>query len=93
MRLLTNTTLLFMQATQALREAVKYLIQGKPGPERDRKLSEFDIRIRLIEQFVQAKDLIKTDPRQMLVSCTELLADPNAEVRHVCGVVLFQVCG
>mmetsp|Transcript_2350 Transcript_2350/g.4465 ORF Transcript_2350/g.4465 Transcript_2350/m.4465 type:complete len:216 (-) Transcript_2350:214-861(-) len=70
----------YEKAAGALAEAAKHLAKDKSGgPGREERLAALRQRIRLVEQFVKARRLAKTQPLEMVELCTELLAEPGVE--------------
>lgn len=62
----------YEKALGALKESLKYIIKTKAMPEKEEKLAALDQRIRLVEQFVKARQLVKTDAQQMIEICDRL---------------------
>jgi hypothetical protein len=51
------------------------------------KLESLEQRIGFIEKFVEARKLIKSDPKRMVSLCDQLLAEETVEV------IFFHGCG
>ena len=58
-------------------------VQGKDIPQREEKLANLDVRIRLVQKFVDARKLVKSDPDEMIRICTSILdaGDVEAAIR------------
>jgi intraflagellar transport protein 140 len=68
----------YEKALGALKEAVKYKIKAKVQ-NKDEQLASLHQRIGLVELFVQARRLVKTDPAEMVKICHQLLDRPDVE--------------
>ena len=73
----------YEKAVSALREAVKYLIKAKAADKEERAAS-LDRRIANVQHFVDARQLLKSDPAAMIRMCDELCEQPEVPgaVRH-----------
>ena len=73
----------YEKAVNALREAVKYVIKAKVA-DKEERVASLDRRIANIQQFVDARQLIKSDPPAMTRRCEELCeqAEVPGAVRH-----------
>jgi intraflagellar transport protein 140 len=69
----------YEKALDALREALKYAIKAKPAADRDAKLNSLENRIKLVEKFVSARKLVKTNAAEMVRLATSLLDTPDVE--------------
>jgi intraflagellar transport protein 140 len=69
----------YEKALGALKESVKYMIKAK-GANKEEQLASLHQRIQLVEIFVQARRLVKTDPAEMVKICHQLLDRPDVEV-------------
>jgi intraflagellar transport protein 140 len=69
----------YEKAMGAMKEAMKQMQRSK-SPAREEKLEMLRHRIEIIEKFVQARNLLKTDPNQMVTLCNQLL-----EIVSVCS--------
>jgi intraflagellar transport protein 140 len=68
----------YEKALNALRESLKYLSKGT-GPENAVKAHGLQARIDIVEKFVNARRLMKTDTAEMLSKCHELLDATDVE--------------
>merc|ERR1719453_1718019 len=68
----------YEKALGALKEAVKYMIKAKVA-NKEEQLASLHQRIQLVEIFVQARRLVKTDPAEMVKICHQLLDRPDVE--------------
>jgi intraflagellar transport protein 140 len=62
----------YEKAMGAMKEAMKQMTKSK-SPARDEKIEMLRHRIEIIEKFVQARNLLKTEPNQMVTICNQLL--------------------
>ncbi|GIL44704.1 hypothetical protein Vafri_2223 [Volvox africanus] len=62
----------YEKALQAMREAAKYIAKSK-SDDRDQRLAAISDRITVSERFVEARQLIATNPTEALRVCEELL--------------------
>jgi intraflagellar transport protein 140 len=69
----------YEKALGALKESLKYIIKTKSMADKEEKLASLDARIRLVEQFVQARQLVKTRPQEMVKICQRLLDTPDVD--------------
>ncbi|GBG73001.1 hypothetical protein CBR_g12720 [Chara braunii] len=69
----------YEKALGALREALKYLTKSKTE-NNDVRLNSLTRRIAMVEKFVQARKLAKTDPSQMVRLCNELILQVPRDV-------------
>ncbi len=76
----------YEKALEALREALKYAIKAKPtgagansNSANDAKMNQLENRVRLVDKFVTARKLVKTNPAEMVKLCTQLLDTPDVE--------------
>lgn len=68
----------YEKALEALKEALKFQIKAKSAPgnssnDKDEKLQRLDQRVKIVERFVSARDLVKSDPPQMIMICKQLI--------------------
>eukprot|EP00771_Trimastix_marina_P001394 gnl/Trimastix_PCT/2467.p2 GENE.gnl/Trimastix_PCT/2467~~gnl/Trimastix_PCT/2467.p2 ORF type:complete len:464 (-),score=100.27 gnl/Trimastix_PCT/2467:197-1588(-) len=68
----------YEKALSALREAYKHLLKSR-ADDRDEKVANLQTRITLVEKFVKVRKLIKTQPKESIRLCHELLQDENAD--------------
>eukprot|EP01012_Entosiphon_sulcatum_P045924 TRINITY_DN6146_c0_g1_i1.p1 TRINITY_DN6146_c0_g1~~TRINITY_DN6146_c0_g1_i1.p1 ORF type:complete len:1449 (+),score=295.84 TRINITY_DN6146_c0_g1_i1:53-4399(+) len=66
------------KALGALKDAQRYLVKSKL-PDKDRKAEQLRKRIELVEQFVQARELVGSRPDEMIRMCQALLDDPEID--------------
>ena len=73
----------YEKAVNALREAVKYVIKAKVA-DKEERVASLDRRIANVQQFVDARQLLKSDPAAMIRTCDELCAQSEVQgaVRH-----------
>lgn len=73
----------YEKALGALVDSQKFIIKGKDIPQREEKLANLDVRIRLVQKFVDARKLVKSDPDEMIRICTGILdaGDVEAAIR------------
>eukprot|EP00753_Platysulcus_tardus_P003573 PLAT12468.31.p1 GENE.PLAT12468.31~~PLAT12468.31.p1 ORF type:complete len:1453 (-),score=862.37 PLAT12468.31:92-4450(-) len=62
----------------ALKEALTYLGRSQ-SPEKEDEMSSLQQRIYLVERFVQARKLQKSDPAEMVKICRQLLNQPDID--------------
>eukprot|EP01002_Notosolenus_urceolatus_P015452 NODE_7_length_4446_cov_23.596543_g6_i0.p1 GENE.NODE_7_length_4446_cov_23.596543_g6_i0~~NODE_7_length_4446_cov_23.596543_g6_i0.p1 ORF type:complete len:1437 (-),score=556.32 NODE_7_length_4446_cov_23.596543_g6_i0:134-4204(-) len=62
------------KALAALKESKKTYAKAK-GPEKEGKVVELTTRLDIVEKFVTARKMVKTDPMAMVRMCNELLDD------------------
>lgn len=67
------------KALGALKEAVKFLIKARVQ-DKEEVLAQLQQRIYLVDKFVEARRLVKTDPAEMVKICKQLLDQPDIEV-------------
>lgn len=69
----------YEKALGALQEANKFMMKSRSsGPEKQQKLDRLQHRISLVQTFVSARTLTKSDPMECVKMCHQLL-----ETRHV----------
>lgn len=68
----------YEKAFSALKEALKYMIKARV-PDKEERLAALQQRIFLVEKFVHARKLVKSDPEQMIKICQQLLHQSDLE--------------
>merc|ERR1719502_1434147 len=68
----------YEKAFSALKEALKYMIKARV-PDKEEKMASLQQRIFLVEKFVHARKLVKSDPEQMIKLCQQLLPQPDID--------------
>ena len=61
------------KALSALQDSLKYMDKSK-AHNKEMKIEQVGNRIQLVEQFVEARNLTKTDPGKMVEVCNDLLS-------------------
>jgi len=69
----------YEKALGALKEAVKYMIKSSKAANKEEQMASLHQRIGLVEMFVQARRLVKTDPAEMVKMVHQLLERPDVE--------------
>ena len=69
----------YEKAIGALREALKYLAKAPPSRQSSDMTTSIDMRILLIEKFVQARRAAQREPDTMVAICEALLQEPMLE--------------
>lgn len=69
----------YEKAIGALREALKYLSKAPPSRQISDMTTSIDMRILLIEKFVQARRAAQREPDTMVAICEALLQEPMLE--------------
>lgn len=65
----------YARALVALQEALKYLEKGRVH-DKEAKVSSIQMRAELIEKFLEARKLVRSDPGEMVRQCQQLLELP-----------------
>eukprot|EP01061_Rhynchopus_euleeides_P011970 TRINITY_DN21580_c0_g3_i1.p1 TRINITY_DN21580_c0_g3~~TRINITY_DN21580_c0_g3_i1.p1 ORF type:complete len:1443 (+),score=619.87 TRINITY_DN21580_c0_g3_i1:178-4506(+) len=60
------------KALGALQDAAKYMEKSKAN-NRDMKMQQLETKVSYVERFVEARNMVKTDPAKMVESCRQLL--------------------
>eukprot|EP00743_Colponemidia_sp_Colp-15_P005070 GILK01005459.1.p1 GENE.GILK01005459.1~~GILK01005459.1.p1 ORF type:complete len:1424 (+),score=370.05 GILK01005459.1:129-4400(+) len=68
----------YEKALGALKEALKYMTKGRSA-DKEQKINSLNKRIGLVERFVAARRLVKSDPKEMVSTCLYLLDQPDIE--------------
>lgn len=80
----------YTKALGAMRESLKQLNKAECS-NKEAKLSMLKKRIGIIEEFVEARNLIKSDPKSMERMCAQLLEYPEVESAIRIGDVFAQL--
>eukprot|EP00276_Gloeochaete_wittrockiana_P002244 CAMPEP_0184673476 /NCGR_PEP_ID=MMETSP0308-20130426/86689_1 /TAXON_ID=38269 /ORGANISM="Gloeochaete witrockiana, Strain SAG 46.84" /LENGTH=1407 /DNA_ID=CAMNT_0027120965 /DNA_START=36 /DNA_END=4259 /DNA_ORIENTATION=- len=68
----------YEKALGALREALKYMLKAKVS-DKDDRVQSLQQRIFLVERFVQARKLVRSEPTEMVRICHDLLQQNEVE--------------
>ena len=68
----------YEKALAALREALKYMVKARTS-QKEEKVKYLQQRIFLVDRFVEARRLVKSDPDEMARICHQLMDSPDVE--------------
>merc|ERR1711998_140947 len=68
----------YEKALQAIREALKYMVKAR-AQNKDEKCKYLNQRIYLVDRFVEARKVVKSDPNEMVKIAYQLLEQPDVE--------------
>jgi hypothetical protein len=81
----------YEKALSALREALKYMVKAR-AQDKEARCKQLQQKIYLVDRFVEARKVVKSDPNEMVKISHQLLEQPDVE--QVCvTTVAAAVCG
>ena len=90
----------YEKALSALREALKYMVKAR-AQNKEERCKQLQQKIYLVDRFVEARKVVKSDPNEMVKISHQLLEQPDVEQvwnsragsTHVMILTHFRVCG
>ena len=73
----------YEKALSALREALKYMVKAR-AQNKEERCKQLQQKIYLVDRFVEARKVVKTDPNEMVKISHQLLEQPDVEQTSVC---------
>ena len=68
----------YEKALSALREALKYMVKAR-AQNKEERCKQLQQKIYLVDRFVEARKVVKTDPNEMVKISHQLLEQPDVE--------------
>ena len=72
----------YEKALSALREALKYMVKAR-AQNKEERCKQLQQKIYLVDRFVEARKVVKSDPNEMVKISHQLLEQPDVE--QVCS--------
>jgi len=69
----------YVKALGALKEANKYISKSKKALDKESKVASLQRRIKHVESFVKAREIMGFNPAEMVAICERLIAAPDVE--------------
>lgn len=68
----------YEKALSALREALKYMVKAR-AQNKEERCKQLQQKIYLVDRFVEARKVVKSDPNEMVKISHQLLEQPDVE--------------
>lgn len=82
----------YEKALSALREALKYMVKAR-AQNKEERCKQLQQKIYLVDRFVEARKVVKSDPNEMVKISHQLLEQPDVEqvcsACHCCPLTLL----
>merc|ERR1711939_1082161 len=72
----------YEKALSALREALKYMVKAR-AQNKEERCKQLQQKIYLVDRFVEARKVVKSDPNEMVKISHQLLEQPDVEQKAV----------